>query len=156
VSSISAGHSPLSATTCDLALACGRPGAGGPEELPRNKIAAKAKELEQKDNICAGAWRPYRHSHFFTSEGGFGSLDENLQRVDDGHYKVVGNTLVFGLNRFRYRVVHGDTLTLDPIITSAMRREALAHPWKFTDAVWMVSVAYAGTTWKRVPCEGWC
>jgi hypothetical protein len=119
-------------------------GAGGPEELPRNKIAAKAKVLQRQNKVCAGAWRPYRHSHFFTSAGNFGSLDENLQRVDDGHYKVVRNTLVFGHNRFRYRIVHGKTLTLDPIITSAMRREALAHPWTFTDAVWMVSVAYAG------------
>jgi hypothetical protein len=83
-------------------------------------------------------------------------LDQNLQQVDEGTYKVVGHMLVFGKYKFRYRVIHGDTLTLEPVITPAMRRAALAHPLKDTVAPWMVSVTYTGSTWKRVPCDDWC
>jgi hypothetical protein len=129
---------------------------GGPVEVGRKQLIEKAHKLAQQKDVCAGAWHPYPHYHFFTADGRFGSLDQNLQQVDDDHYKVVGHMLVFGKNKFRYRVIHGDTLTLDPVITPAMRRAALAHPLKFTDAQWMVSVAYAGSTWKRVPCDGWC
>jgi hypothetical protein len=95
------------------------------------------------------------HYHFFTSSGLFGSEDQNGQQVDDGNYKVRGtDTLLIGRSRFRY-TVRGDTLTLDPVITATMRKEALAKPGKFTDAVWMVSVAVTGTSWNRVDCA-WC
>jgi len=116
----------------------------------------KAKKLAKQQDVCAGAWRPYRHYHFFTADGRFGSLDQNLQQVDDGTYKIAGHMLLFGKNKFRYRVIHGDTLTLEPVITPALRRAALAHPLKDTVAPWMVSVAYTGSTWKRVPCDQWC
>ena len=53
-------------------------------------------------------------------------------------------------------VTGGDTLTLEPVITRTQRRETLASRQDFTTGSWMVSVAYEGTTWKRVPCEGWC
>ncbi len=129
---------------------------GGPRDVGRKRMIEKAKKLTQQKDVCAGAWRPYRHYHFFTADGRFGSLDQNLQQVDEGTYKVVGHMLVFGKDKFRYRVIHGDTLTLDPVITPAMRRAALAHPLKDSDAAWMVSVAYTGSTWKRVPCDDWC
>jgi len=45
---------------------------------------------------------------------------------------------------------------LSPVLTKAMLRQALAHPQKFSAAFWAVSVAYAGSTWKRVPCQSWC
>ena len=45
---------------------------------------------------------------------------------------------------------------LSPVLTKAMLRQALAHPQKFSTALWAVSVAYAGHTWKRVPCQNWC
>ena len=47
-------------------------------------------------------------------------------------------------------------LSLTPVLTKTMVRQALAHPQEFSDAGWAVSVAYAGHLWKRVPCEGWC
>jgi hypothetical protein len=129
---------------------------GGPVEVTRKQLIEKAQKLAQQKDLCAGAWHPYRHYHFFTADGRFGSLDQNLQQVDDGTYKVVGHMLVFGKNKFRYRVIHGDTLTLEPVITPAMRRAALAHPPNDAVAEWMVSVAFTGSTWKRVPCEQWC
>jgi hypothetical protein len=126
-------------------------------EVSRKQLIEKAQKLAQQKDVCAGAWHPYPHYHFFTADGHFGSLDQNLQQVDDGTYKVVGHMLVIGKSKFRYRVIHGDTLTLEPVITPALRRAALAHP-RNQDAVaaWMVSVAYTGSTWKRVPCDQWC
>jgi hypothetical protein len=130
---------------------------GADENLSRKQLIEKAKKLAQQKDVCAGAWHPYPHYHFFTADGPFGSLDQNLQQVDDGTYKVVSHMLVFGKVKFRYRVIHGDTPTLVPVITPALRRAALAHPLN-NDAVaaWMVSVAYTGSTWKRVPCDQWC
>ena len=95
------------------------------------------------------------HYHFFTGIGTFGSEDQNGQQVDDGPYKVRGtHTLLIGRAKFRY-TVRGDGLTLDPVITDTIRKEALAKPGEFTEAVWMVSVAVSGTSWNRVDCS-WC
>ena len=57
---------------------------------------------------------------------------------------------------FHYRILHGNTLMLTPVLTKAMLRQALADPQKFSAAGWAVSVAYAGYTWKRVRCQSWC
>jgi hypothetical protein len=114
------------------------------------------QRLAQKPDICAGA-QPSPHSHFFTASGLFGSLDESLNQVDNGHYTIVnGHTLKIGDATFRYAITDGDALSLDPVITSAERKTALANPLEFSTATWMVAVSYPGTTWKRVPCEGWC
>jgi hypothetical protein len=103
---------------------------------------------------CTGAI-PRKHSHFFDSYGNFGSLDWLGGRVDDGTYRVTGHTLVVGKQRFGYRILGGDTLMLSPVLTPMLIREALADPKEFSQAGWAVSVAYAGDTWQRVPCEGW-
>ena len=106
---------------------------------------------------CAGAL-DRDHSHFFSQSGQFGSLDWLGGQVDNGPYRIINNNTVYigspptGAT-FHYRIVHGDTLTLSPVLTKAMVRQALAHPQKFSAALWAVSVAYAGHTWKRVPCQ---
>jgi hypothetical protein len=105
---------------------------------------------------CKGK-HPQVHAHYFTESGEFGSLDKNAQQVDDGIYEITGvHTFRIGDSSFRYTIKGDDTLTLEPVITREQRREALARPKGFTTASWMVSVAYEGTTWDRVPCEGWC
>jgi hypothetical protein len=97
---------------------------------------------------------PRRHSHFFTSDGQFGSLDEFGNQVDGGTYEIVGpDTLVIPYRfeegppipvSFHFRI-QGNTLALDPVIPpdcSASRcREA---------AGWSVAVALPGKTWRRV------
>ena len=108
---------------------------------------------------CAGAI-PRKHSHFFTSSGQFGSVDWLGGQVDDGPYRVLdAHTVYIGSPptgaAFHYRI-RGDRLTLTPLITHAMLRRALANPHKFSAAEWAVSVAYAGHTWRRVPCQAWC
>ncbi len=113
-----------------------------------------------KAHPCTGALNR-QHSHFFSRSGQFGSLDWLGGQVDNGPYRIINNNTVYIGSppiavTFRYRILHGDTLTLSPVLTKAMLRQALAHPQKFSAAFWAVSVAYAGSTWKRVPCQDWC
>jgi hypothetical protein len=109
---------------------------------------------------CTGALKR-EHSHFFSQSGQFGSLDWLGGQVDNGPYRIINNNTVYigsppSGATFHYRILHGDTLMLSPVLTKAMLRKALAHPQKFSTAGWAVSVAYAGYTWKRVPCQSWC
>ena len=116
-----------------------------------------AKQLAQKADVCAGA-KPMVHYHFFNEAGAFGSLDENEQQVDDGPYEIVDDrTFVIGSPgvRFHYEIAD-DVLSLSPVVTRAMKREALAHPLEFSDAGWAVAVTYPGQTWERVDCGVWC
>jgi hypothetical protein len=105
---------------------------------------------------CTGAIARI-HSHFFNEGGQFGSVDWEGGQVDDGPYRIVDDhTLIIGDTTFRYRVLHSNTLMLEPLVTKPMVRQAVAHPKRFSEAGWAVSVAYAGHTWRRVPCEVWC
>lgn len=118
------------------------------------------KQLAQKADVCEGA-KPQKHSHFFSDDGQFGSLDQNEQRVDDAPYRVVDErtfrlSLEFGDETYRYRIVGGDELTLTPVIPTRSKREALVNPLEFSLAGHMASVAYIGHTWKRVECVNWC
>ena len=110
------------------------------------------------ERFCKGSLEDWNvvHDHFFDAEGFFGSLNQNKQQVDDGTYTIVDtHAFKIGRSKFRY-TVRGDTLKMDPVITTAQREEALAKPGKFTDAGWMVAVAVPGTSWKRVDCGFWC
>jgi hypothetical protein len=150
--------------TCkNLAQALNRAGLGAtaPYSVGDFFPGKSPQSLIHKADLCKGAVS-FRHSHFFTRTGQFGSLDQNQNQVDNGSYQIIGPNTVHitsppGIEgTFHYRVLHGNTLALDPIITATQRRQALARPSKFTSAVWMVSVAYPGTTWKRVACGGFC
>jgi hypothetical protein len=117
------------------------------------------KKLAQKDDLCKGA-KPIVHYHFFDEAGAFGSLDENEDQVDDGTYEVIDDrTFVVSKEfpdvTFHYEI-EGEALTLSPVVTRAMKTEALAHPLEFSAAGWAISVSYPGHQWKRVECGGWC
>jgi hypothetical protein len=120
------------------------------------------QQLARKRHLCRGA-KPQRHSHFFTRDGLFGSLDQFGQQVDDGTYHIIGARTVHIGNpdvgaRFHYQVRPADdgkVLALQPVITRRMRDDALAHPLDFSAAGWAVAVAYTPHKWKRVPCP-WC
>jgi len=95
---------------------------------------------------CVGAV-PRKHSHFFTAEGRFGSLDWRGDQVDEGTYRISKNHTIAIRNpdasvRFHYRIVNGTTLLLDPILPVCAARTCFA-------AVWGVSVAYPGRAWHR-------
>ena len=113
------------------------------------------KQLAKKDDVCDGA-EGFVHSHFFTDSGTFGSLTEDLEQVDDGPYEILdGGRVRIGDVVFRYEI-EGDELSLSPVITPAMKEEALAQPLEFSDAGWSVAVSYPGQVWERVDCSGWC
>jgi hypothetical protein len=119
----------------------------------------KPQQLARKAEVCQGA-KPQQHSHFFTEDGQFGSLDQHEEQVDDAAYRVVDERklrldLEFGKETYRYRVA-GDELRLEPLIPSRTKREALANPLAFSPAGHMAAVAYTGHPWKRVHCAGWC
>jgi hypothetical protein len=46
------------------------------------------KQLARKPDVCEGA-KAEPHSHFFTDDGQFGSIDKDEQQVDDAPYTVV-------------------------------------------------------------------
>jgi hypothetical protein len=119
----------------------------------------KPQQLARKVEVCQGA-KPQQHWHFFTDDGQFGSLDQHEEQVDDAAYRVVDDRtlrldLEFGEETYRYRVA-GEELTLEPLIPSRSKREALANPLEFSPAGHMAAVAYTGHAWKRVDCDGWC
>jgi hypothetical protein len=67
-------------------------------------VPGTPKQLAAKSNICAGAIARV-HSHFFTADGRFGSVNWANKQVDDGHYTIVGNTLHIGPSVFRYTII---------------------------------------------------
>jgi hypothetical protein len=120
---------------------------------------ASPRELARKDDLCAGA-EPIVHYHFFDEAGAFGSLDENEDQVDDGTYEIIDDrTFVISKEfpdvTFHYSI-EGGGLSLSPVLTPALKRDALAHPLEFSAAGWSISVSYPGHTWERVSCGGWC
>jgi hypothetical protein len=116
------------------------------------------QQLAKKKNLCQRA-KPQAHSHFFTTTGAFGSVDQHGEQVDDGTYQVNGSTLKIGnadvSGSFRFRI-QGKTLMLRPLLTPALKQEALADPLNFHPAGWMVAVALNGKPWNRVACKTWC
>ena len=101
-------------------------------------------QIADRTNPCEGAV-PREHSHFFTDDGQFGSLDWNGDAVDDGTYEVVDeNTFVISKEfpdvTFDY-AIDDDTITFEPEIPGC-------SPDCF-EAAWSVSVAYPGEEWHR-------
>jgi hypothetical protein len=111
-------------------------------------------ELAAKKDLCSGA-KPQRHFHFFNAAGSFGSIDQHGQQVDDGTYTIEGNELHISDGAWTF-TISGDQLTLEPVIKDAQLDAALADPLEWSTAGWIIAVAYPGSTWQRVPCEGWC
>ncbi len=101
--------------------------------------------LKDPSNPCDGAVER-QHSHFFTSDGAFGSKDFNGETVDGGTYSLEGgDAIVINSMRFRYSV-DGDTLTLEPEpvdISACPDKECRFY------AAWVLMVAMPGTTWTR-------
>jgi hypothetical protein len=118
-------------------------------------VPGTPKQLAAKADLCKGAVAR-RHSHFFTAAGQFGSVDYKGQQVDDGNYRLLdARTVRISDGKFHFRIA-GRELRLEPVISAAARRKALAHPLQFSTAGWQVSVAFPGHAWKRVPCIQWC
>lgn len=93
---------------------------------------------------CKGAVTR-KHSHFFTKDKKFGSLDWKGEQVDDGTYRLVNNrTFIISKEfpnvTFHFRI-RGKTITFAPVITSGCATFRCA---------WAISMAYPGKSWQRV------
>ena len=101
-------------------------------------------QIADPKDPCAGAV-PREHSHLFTEDGAFGSLDWNGEPVDDGAY-VIPEDGTFVISKefpdvtFHY-AVNGDTIMFEPEIPAC-------SPDCF-EAAWSVVVALPGETWHR-------
>jgi hypothetical protein len=100
-------------------------------------------QLKNPARPCLGAVGR-KHSHFFTRDGKFGSLDWTGQQVDDGTYTVrPDNELViakeFPSVTFTY-TVQGKTIKSAPHIPKNGSTFRCA---------WSLSMAIPGTTWTR-------
>jgi len=107
--------------------------------------ATRPEQIADPNDPCDGAVSR-QHSHFFTEDGAFGSLDWNGDPVDDGTYEVPEDgTLVISKEfpdvTFHY-AVNGDTIMFEPEIPAC-------SPDCF-EAAWSVMVALPGETWHRV------
>jgi hypothetical protein len=104
----------------------------------------RADQIADPAHPCKGAV-PRKHSHFFTKDRRFGSLDWRGRPVDDGTYRLVDSRTVvifkeFPKVRFRYRI-RGQAITFTPVIPKGCSTFRCA---------WAVSVAYPGKSWLRV------
>ena len=105
---------------------------------------SRPEQIVDRGNPCKGAV-PRKHSHFFTNDRKFGSLDWRGRPVDDGTYRVVDNRTVvifkeFPKVTFRYRIT-GTRIMFSPVISKGCSTFRCA---------WAVSMAYPGKTWQRV------
>jgi hypothetical protein len=91
-----------------------------------------------KDDPCKMALS-FEHSHFFTVDGKFGSLDENGAQVDDGTYRLIDeHTFQFGPMKIHYDI-RGNTVRFAPIVPDPCSKKCedfLPYP---------VGVFYPGT-----------
>jgi hypothetical protein len=108
-------------------------------------------DIADPSHPCTGA-TPTEHSHFFTEDGEFGSLDADREQVDDGTYEVIDDhTFVMPYvfddesidMEFGYTVT-GDTISFEPHLPADCTSDHCQEA-----ASWAVSVAYAGLTWQR-------
>jgi hypothetical protein len=100
-------------------------------------------QLKDRAHPCRGAV-PRKHSHIFTKDGRFGSLDWNGQDVDDGTYTLKGaNKIVIAKEfppvTFTYKL-QGKTIEFVPQIPKGCSTFRCA---------WSVSMAIPGTAWTR-------
>jgi hypothetical protein len=109
-------------------------------------------------DYCVGATE-VEHSHFFRSDGQFGSYDEKGNQVDDGPYELVGNdTIHFGQVVVRYQIDASDHLWFTdvsiPSCTGATYSSGSADPASPGDCSqdhgWAISAFYPGD-YERVP-----
>jgi hypothetical protein len=79
-----------------------------------------------------------------------GSLTQDLEQGDDGIYEILdGGRVRIGDVVFRYEI-EGDELSLSPVITSAMKKEALAQPLEVQRRWLERRGRYPRQVWKRV------
>ena len=86
------------------------------------------------------------HSHFFTADGRFGSLDDKGRQVDDGTWSIVdSDTFAIGSVPFDY-TIDGDVLRMTPVSVGTCPPGG-----EWCENAWKVMVAMPGMAWTREP-----
>jgi|GEM_PF-2322811 hypothetical protein len=97
-------------------------------------------------NPCTGAVE-VKHSHFFTADGAFGSLDQNGQQVDDGRWSLVdASTFAIDAAHVHF-VIDGDTLRMEPLDVGPCPTGS--SDW--CPEAWKLMVAMPGMALTRAP-----
>jgi hypothetical protein len=100
-------------------------------------------QIKDPTHPCKGAV-PRRHSHFFTRDRRFGSLDWRGRPVDDGTFRLVNSRTVVIFKEFPEVTFHfrirANRITFAPVISQGCSTFRCA---------WANSMAYPGKTWQR-------
>ncbi len=100
-------------------------------------------QIANRSSPCKGAV-PRKHSHFFTKDRKFGSLDWNGEPVDDGTYRLVSKGTVVISKEFPNVTLHyrisGRTISFAPVLLEGCSTFRCA---------WAISMAYPGKSWQR-------
>jgi len=108
-------------------------------------VASEADAVDPS-NPCLGAVMR-DHSHYFTADGQFGSLDYERNQVDEGSYELIGDdTVVINGLEFGY-LINGDQLALTPPAVNISR--CTTAECRFEAALGLM-IAMPGTPWARV------
>ena len=132
----------------DVLTAAGMPAQILPNILDGEILPASTDSAHLPDpvNPCSGAIE-VKHSHFFTADGAFGSLDQNGHQVDDGRWSPVDtSTFAIGDAQFHF-AIEGNTLHMEPLAVGPC-------PTGSTDwcpEAWKLMVAMPGMAWTRAP-----
>jgi hypothetical protein len=105
-----------------------------------NWVGDPADVTPDPNDLCANARPAEEHSHFFTEDGQFGSLDAEGTQVDEGNYELVdSDTLGFPSHstEFGYAgdilvdfAVNGESVTFDVQLPRDCDAACLeAHAW---------------------------
>jgi hypothetical protein len=108
-------------------------------------VASEADAVDPS-NPCLGAV-VRDHSHFFTADGQFGSLDYERNQVDEGSYQLIGDdTVIINGLEFGYRI-DADQLALTPPAVDLS--SCTTTDCRFEAALGLM-IAMPGTPWTRV------
>jgi hypothetical protein len=116
-----------------------------------DKLGLAASHADTFADLCK-ATGPVEHSHFFTASGGFGSHDENGQRVDDGDYQVVdADTIAFPSHAREFS--YSGELVVDYVIANDVATFTVRLPQpcdaSCQDAYAWAASAFASGPWSR-------
>jgi hypothetical protein len=118
-----------------------------------NWVGDPAEVEWDPEDICATARGPEAHSHFFTADGEFGSLDAQGDIADGGDYAVVDeDTLRFPSHSTEFGY-DGDIL-VDYVVTEDTAEFEVQMPTNCDRScleahAWALSAFYAADPWTR-------
>jgi hypothetical protein len=127
--------------------------ASHPEWIIGNWVGDPATVPVDPNSLCANARPAEEHSHFFTEDGQFGSLDAAGNQVDEGPYAVVDDdTLSFASHGTEFGY-DGDILVDYTVNGDAAEFEvqvpAECDPACSQAHAWALSAFFAGDAWVR-------